>query len=102
MAVAGSAVITIDAALTPAQLETIRTEIFTNPVTQISSYAPLPLDFDWGVWIGYRPGVRDNAGSTAVEAIEDMLGIGLGPDAGMYSSEKWGIYFNIHRLELVS
>ncbi len=83
------AVITIDADLTPAQLETIRTEIFTNPVTQISSYAPLPLDFDWGVWIGYRPGVRDNAGSTAVEAIEDMLGIGLGPEDGIYTSKRY-------------
>ncbi|MDJ0803075.1 MAG: AIR synthase-related protein [Desulfobacterales bacterium] len=83
------AVITIDADLTPAQLETVRTEIFTNPVTQISSFDPLPLAFDWMVWIGYRPGVRDNAGSTAVEAIEDMLGVKLGPDDGIYTSKRY-------------
>ena len=83
------AVITIDADLTPAQLETLRTEIFTNPVTQISSYAPLPVAFDWMVWIGYRPGVRDNAGATAVEAIEDMLGVRLGPEEGIYTSKRY-------------
>ena len=83
------AVITIDAELTPAQLETVRTEIFTNPVTQVSSFAPLPLDFDWVVWIGFRPGVRDNAGSTAVEAIEDMLGVQLGPEDGIYTSKRY-------------
>ncbi len=83
------AMITIDADLTPAQLETARTEIFTNPVTQISSFAPLPLAFDWMVWIGYRPGVRDNAGSTAVEAIEDMLGVKLGSEDGIYTSKRY-------------
>ncbi|MBL0714089.1 MAG: phosphoribosylformylglycinamidine synthase subunit PurS [Desulfosarcina sp.] len=82
-------VITIDIDLTPAQLETIRNEIFTNPVTQVSSYAPLPIAFDWMVWIGYRPGVRDNAGSTAVEAIEDLPGIKLGPEAGIYTSKRY-------------
>ena len=38
-------VITIDANLTPDQLETIRTDIFTNPVTQVSSYRPLGYSF---------------------------------------------------------
>ncbi|MGD9251954.1 MAG: phosphoribosylformylglycinamidine synthase subunit PurS, partial [Desulfobacterales bacterium] len=83
------AVLTIDADLTAAQLKTIQDEIFTNPVTQVSSYTPLPLAFDWMIWIGYRPGVRDNAGSTAVEAIEDMLGIKLGAEDGIYTSKRY-------------
>ena len=83
------AVLTIDADLTAAQLKTIQDEIFTNPVTQVSSYTPLPLSFDWMIWIGYRPGVRDNAGSTAVEAIEDMLGIKLGAEDGIYTSKRY-------------
>ena len=66
-------VVTIDAELNPDQLKTIQTEIFTNPITQISSFDPLPIEFDWSIWVGYRPGVRDNPGSTAVEAIEDIL-----------------------------
>ncbi|MDF1592234.1 MAG: AIR synthase-related protein [Desulfobacterales bacterium] len=82
-------VVTIDADLTPDQIERIRTEIFTNPVTQVSSLDPLPCDFDWTIWVGYRPGVRDNPGSTAVEAVEDLLGAKLGPDSAIYTSRRY-------------
>ena len=53
-------VLTIDADLTDDQFETLRAEIFTNPVTEISSYEPLARDFDFLLWVGLRPGVRDN------------------------------------------
>lgn len=82
-------ILTIDAEFTAEQLETIRTEIFTNPVIQVSSYAPLPLEFDWTIWVGYRPGVRDNPGSTAVEAIEDVLGIQFSADQAVYTSKRY-------------
>ncbi|MGD9231177.1 MAG: phosphoribosylformylglycinamidine synthase, partial [Desulfobacterales bacterium] len=72
-------IVTIDAHLSEDQLKTIQREIFTNPVTQISSFDPLDLEFDWTIWVGYRPGVRDNPGSTALEAVEDILGITFGP-----------------------
>jgi len=81
--------ITIDADLTAEQLKTIQKEVFTNPVTQVSSYAPLSLEFDWTVWVGYRPGVRDNPGSTAVEAIEDILGYRFKPQEGVYTSRRY-------------
>lgn len=84
-------ILTIDAELTPAQLETVRNEIFTNPVTQVSAWQPLPLDFDWCIWVGFRPGVKDNPGHTAVEAIEDVLGIRFGPDEGVYTSKRYCI-----------
>ena len=48
-------------------------------MTQVSSLDPLDMEFDWTIWVGYRPGVRDNPGSTAVEAVEDILGIRFGP-----------------------
>ncbi len=83
--------LTIDAALSSDQLETVRTEIFTNPVTQVSSFDPLPITFDWIIWVGYRPGVRDNPGSTAVEAIEDVLGITFGDDHAVYTSKRFCI-----------
>jgi phosphoribosylformylglycinamidine synthase len=60
-------IVTIDAGLADDQLQAVRDEIFTNPVTHISSYAPLDIEFDWCIWVGFRPGVRDNPGSTAVE-----------------------------------
>jgi phosphoribosylformylglycinamidine synthase len=84
-------ILTIDAALTQDQLKDIQTEIFTNPVTQISSYDPLGIDFDWTIWVGFRPGVRDNPGSTAVEAIEDLLGLRFGPDEAVYTSKRYCI-----------
>ena len=82
-------VITIDADLSKDQLKTIQTEIFTNPVTQVSSYDPLDIEFDWTIWLGYRPGVRDNPGSTAVEAVEDILGIKFGPGQAIYTSKRY-------------
>ncbi len=84
-------VLTIDTNLSAEQLETVQKEIFTNPVTQISSYDPLPLEFDWTIWVGYRPGVRDNPGSTAVEAIEDILGITFTEDEAVFTSKRYCI-----------
>ena len=82
-------ILTIEAALSSDQLTTIQTDIFTNPVTQISSYQPLDIEFDWTIWVGYRPGVRDNPGSTAVEAVEDILGITFGPNDAIYTSKRY-------------
>ena len=66
--------VTIESDLDEKSLEKARTEIFTNPVTQVSSLSPLDVGFDYCLWIGFRPGVRDNAGATAVEAVTDVLG----------------------------
>ena len=82
-------IVTIDAGLTSDQLETVKSEIFTNPVTQVSSLSPLPVDFDWIIWIGFRPGVRDNPGATAVEAVEDLLRIKLAPGEAIYTSKRY-------------
>ena len=84
-------ILTIDADLSVEQLKTIQTEIFTNPVTQMSSYDPLPMKFDWVIWVGYRPGVKDNPGSTAVEAIQDVLGVSLGENEAVYTSKRYCI-----------
>ena len=84
-------IVTVDAELNGDQLEKIRQDIFTNPITQISSYDPLPIDFDWIIWVGFRPGVRDNPGATAVEAVEDLLGIQFGKDDAIYTSKRYCI-----------
>jgi len=82
-------VVTIDADFSKSQLTTIQTEIFTNPVIQVSSFGPLPVEFDWTIWVGYRPGVRDNPGSTAVEAVEDVLEVNLSDDEAIYTSKRY-------------
>ncbi len=83
--------ITIDADLTPARLSLVKDSIFTNPVTQISSLEPLDIGFDWCIWIGFRPGVRDNAGSTAKEAIADYLDYSFAPGEDIYTSRRFCI-----------
>ena len=93
-------VLTIDADINKAQLERIRTEIFTNPVTEKSSYSPMAADFDWIIWIGFRPGVRDTAGSTAAEAIEDLLRIKFKTDQAVYTSKLYEIRGKLDRKEV--
>jgi phosphoribosylformylglycinamidine synthase len=82
-------ILTLDAALREDQVRLVQDDIFTNAVTQISSLAPLDIDFDWCIWVGFRPGVRDTAGSTGQEAIEDLLGYRFGTDEGLYTSKRY-------------
>ncbi len=84
-------VLTIDADLNPGQLEKIRVEIFTNPVTELSSFSPIADNFDWLIWVRFKPGVRDTAGSTAQEAIEDLLGIKFKEGEAVYTSKIYQI-----------
>ncbi len=79
-------VLTMETSLSHEELEAVREEIFTNPVTQESSFKPVAGDFDWAIWVGFRPGVRDTAGSVAIEAISDFLGRALGDDEAAYTS----------------
>ena len=82
-------VVTIDADLSPAELELVRTALFTNPVTQVSSFDPLPTPFDFSLWVGYRPGVKDNPGATAMEAMADILGVSFSLDEAVYTSKRY-------------
>ena len=79
--------LTLDTNLSRDELEAVRTEIFTNPVTQESSFEPLARDFDWAIWVGFRPGVRDTAGSVALEAVSDYLGKALSAGDAAYTSK---------------
>ena len=92
-------VLTFDLSPSQEQLERIRTEIFTNPVTQISSYKPLAADFDWVMWVGLRPGVRDNPGATAREAVEDLLGFRFQPGDDIYTSKLYAVRGNLSRAQ---
>ncbi|RJX28584.1 MAG: phosphoribosylformylglycinamidine synthase [Desulfarculus sp.] len=86
-------VLTFDTGLDGAQLEKVRQAIFTNPVTEVSSFRPLAEralpDFDWALWVGLKPGVKDNEGATALEAMADVLGRAFGPDEAVYASRLY-------------
>jgi len=82
-------ILAIDAGLTSEQMEAARTRIFSNPITEESSFKPLARNFDWLIWVGYRPGVRDTAGSTAAEAIEDLFKIRFKAEEAVYTSKLY-------------
>ena len=84
-------VLTFDTDLEQRHLERARSRIFTNPVTERSSFSSLARGFDWLIWVGYRPGVRDTAGSTAVEAMEDLLKTRFKPHEAVYTSKLYVI-----------
>ena len=88
-------VLTIDAHFDADQLSRIQNEIFTNPITEQSAYTPIQRDFDWLIWVGFRPGVRDTAGSTAREAIEDLLGVTFKSEEAVYTSKCYEIRGNL-------
>lgn len=90
-------VLTMETSLTEDQLERVRTGLFSNPVTEVSSFNSLAGEFDWLIWVGFRPGVRDTAGSTAVEAIEDLLQIEFGRGAAVYTSKLYEIKGDLSR-----
>ncbi|HDH98512.1 MAG TPA: phosphoribosylformylglycinamidine synthase, partial [Deltaproteobacteria bacterium] len=90
----------IDADLSEEQLRAVAEGPFSDPVIQIAAInRPLALDlakkrdfaWDWLIECGFRPGVTDNEGRTAREALELVLGRELGPDQGVYTSTQYCI-----------
>jgi phosphoribosylformylglycinamidine synthase len=82
-------VLTFDLDLPREELEAVRTAVFTHPTTQVSGFHPLAQAFDWAVWVGFKPGVRDNAGAVAREAVAAYLGRRLPPAAAVYTSKLY-------------
>ena len=56
--------LTFDFELSDESWESLRTDVFTNPVTEVSSFSPLAIPADWVIGVGYLPGVKDTAGET--------------------------------------
>jgi phosphoribosylformylglycinamidine synthase II len=94
-------VYTIDAALTPEEVERVRCELLTDPIIQESSAsAHLARDFSWIVEVGFRPGVTDNVGKTAREGIEEVLRRRLGPEEAVYTSRQYLLTGRLSRPEV--
>ncbi|MDY0384146.1 phosphoribosylformylglycinamidine synthase subunit PurL [Trichlorobacter sp.] len=83
-------VFTVDADLTRAELEATASGPFCDPVIQSWSIdLPQAIGFDWAVEVGFRPGVTDNVGRTAREAVEYLTGRPFGEGQGVYSGVQY-------------
>ena len=80
-------VYTVDGDLAMEEMEKAATGPFLDPVIQEFSIGkPLSHDFDWAIEVGYKPGVTDNVGRTAREAVEILLQRKFKPEEGVYTS----------------
>ena len=80
----------LDIDLSKEQLNSLGEHLFSDPIIQeFSIDKPLAKDFDWLIEVGFKPGVADNVGKTAKEAIKDILKIDFKKDEAAYTSKQY-------------
>ena len=85
-------VYTVDAGLTPEQLERVRTELFTDPIIQESVVnKSLARDYDFIIEVGFLPGVTDNVGKSSAEGIADTLDRPMKAGEAVYKSTQYAL-----------
>jgi phosphoribosylformylglycinamidine synthase subunit PurSL len=83
-------VYTVDADLSQQELAQVAAGPFSDPVIQhFSIDKPAAAGFDFLIEVGFRPGVTDNVGRTAKEAIGYLLGRELSAGEGVYTSVQY-------------
>ncbi|MBI5445030.1 MAG: phosphoribosylformylglycinamidine synthase [Deltaproteobacteria bacterium] len=87
-------VYTLDLGLGLDEAEVCAREALSDPVVQeVSVGSPLALrlypGFHWAVEVGFLPGVTDNVGRTAKEAVEMLLGRDFPHEAQVYTSVQY-------------
>ncbi len=96
-------VYTVDSGLSREELEALASDVYLDPVSQLYKIdAPLALDFDWLVEVGFKPGVTDNVGKTATEAAMLRLGRSFGENEKVYTSTQYVISGKISRAQVES
>jgi len=82
-------VYTVDSNLSNEELKMLGEVLFADPIIQdFTVDSPLAEEFDWLIEVGFKPGVTDNVGKTAKEAIEDILKMKIN---GVYTSRQYVI-----------
>ena len=80
-------VYTLEARLPAEEIQKIATGPFLDPIIQEYSLGrPIAHDFDWAIEVGYKPGVTDNVGRTAREAVELLIHRKFSSEEGVYTS----------------
>ncbi len=83
-------VYTVDASLSDADVERVAHGPFSDSVIQdVAINQPLTRDCDMLIEVGFRPGVTDNTGRTAKEAIQYLVDRPFAPEEGVYTSTQY-------------
>lgn len=83
-------VYTVDAVLSREELEAVAAGPLCDPVIQSWTIdLPAAGGFDWAVEVGFRPGVTDNIGRTAGEAVSYLIQRPLADSEAVYSSIQY-------------
>ncbi len=86
-------VFTVEADLAGEQIRAAAAGPFSDPVTQEYSLGALALEknlpFDWVIEVGFRPGVTDNEGRTAAQALGLLIGRKLERSEAVYTSTQF-------------
>ncbi|NLN60093.1 MAG: phosphoribosylformylglycinamidine synthase [Deltaproteobacteria bacterium] len=96
-----AAVYTIDGSLSPDELLTAAAGPLSDPVIQNYAINRGILDgFSWMIEVGYRPGVTDNVGKTAREALALLFGRSPKTFFPVHTSRQYAIRGNLRREEV--
>ncbi len=91
-------VYTIDASLSRDEVEAAAAGPLSDPVIQeVAVNRPLARDFDVLIEVGFRPGVTDNVGRTAKEAIQYLTGRPFADGEAVYTSTQYLIRGDVDR-----
>ncbi len=88
----------IDENLSREELNFIAENVFADKITQIFAINELLLtNFPVLIWVSFKPGVTDNAGKTAKEAIRDAIN----KDVDVYTSKQYFFIGNLSKEDAV-
>ena len=92
---------TIDDELPENEMLLLGKELFADPITELFSINKPLFDskkFSCTIFVGFKPGVKDNAGDTSREAIEDLLARKI--KGGVYTSKHYLISGRLNPKEI--
>jgi len=95
------AVYTVEDGLSSEELYKVAAGPLCDPIIQRYTVDKPLLDrFDWLIEVGYRPGVTDNVGKTAREAVALMLKKKVSEVPPVYTSRQYALYGNLNEAEV--
>jgi phosphoribosylformylglycinamidine synthase subunit PurSL len=87
---------TVEANLSQEEIDKAAQGPFCDPVIQEAVVnTPLAMDFDVLIEVGFRPGVTDNVGRTAREAVQYLIGRHFDSGEAVYTSVQYLIKGNV-------